>query len=94
MFFVYQLRRKHARSAFYTGITEDVGVRWKRYCHAFKNPKRQEPVNQMIGNIGIANVKMDILADNLTKQEASKMEQHLIATQTHVTVGGTNVRRK
>lgn len=55
---------------------------------------RGEPANAWIGAIGPDNVGHRILYEGSSKSRAEQIEQRNIATRTHVSVGGKNVRRR
>ena len=94
MQYVYVLREGKRGKAFYTGVTEDPIQRAGCYEGAVSAGIRTEPVNQRIKEIGSENVVLSVILKTPSEKTALKKERENIARYTHVSRGGTNVRRK
>lgn len=93
MFRVYLLKEKGLRKGMYAGMTKNP-YRLAARLAAARSGKRNEPVNRWIQEIGEENVIEETIGVFTNEKLAKEFEEHLIATRTHISLGGTNVRRK
>ena len=87
--------KKHPKKDMYTGMTSmALEDRFQRRLSAAKSGKRPELVNEWINEQGADQVGIRAVAKCTTKADAASIEQHRIATRTHVSKGGLNKRMK
>ena len=92
MFRVYMLKKKGSRKGMYTGRTTKP-YRLSARLAAARSGKRNEPVNRQIQEIGEENVIEETIGMFTNEKLAKEYEEYLIATITHISLGGKNVRR-
>jgi len=87
--------KKRPRMDMYTGLTSmALEKRFQRRLSAAKSGKRPELVNEWINELGPDRVGIRAVAECSTRADAAAVEQHRIATKTHVSKGGLNIRLK
>ncbi len=87
---VYHLVERGQSEPFYTGMSADPKARMSRHVVRSASDYRFDPVNEKIRDVGVENVDMIVIASNLTNEQAKALEGELIATVTHVDLGGAN----